>query len=324
MRRREFIALLGGTAAWPFAAHAQQKAVVIGFLGAGTAAKSTSMVGAIKQGLRDNGLVEGREYVFEQRWANGEYERFPAFARDLVEQKAGVIIVTTIAAARAAQRETSIIPIVMGMINDPVGNGLVTSLARPGGNTTGMASLNEDITPKMLESLKTIFPKATEVVVLFNPSNPSNLSMLASLRSSIGNMGVAVRTVEVDTVASLNSLSASTATKKPDVLLVVPDNAIAAMADAIAAFGLQHRIPIISTIDELTRAGGLISYGPNRTEIYRRSGFFVKKVLDGVKPADLPVEQPTRLVLTVNLKTARTLGISIHDTILATADEVIE
>ena len=162
MRRREFIALLGGTAAWPFAAHAQQKAVVIGFLGAGTAAKSTSMVGAIKQGLRDNGLVEGKEYIFEQRWANGEYERFPAFARDLVEQKAGVIIVTTIAAARAAQRETSVIPIVMGMINDPVGNGLVTSLARPGGNTTGMASLNEDITPKMLESLKKTDDKVSD------------------------------------------------------------------------------------------------------------------------------------------------------------------
>ena len=324
MRRREFIALLGGTAAWPFAAHAQQKAVVIGFLGAGTAAKSTSMVDAIKQGLRDNGLVEGREYFFEQRWANGEYERFPAFARDLVEQKAGVIIVTTIAAARAAQRETSVIPIVMGMINDPVGNGLVTSLARPGGNTTGMASLNEDITPKMLESLKTIFPKATEVVVLFNPSNPSNLSMLANLRSSIGNMGVAVRTVEADTAAGLNSVFDSTVAKRPDALLVVPDNAIAAMADAIAAFGLQHRIPIISTIDELTRAGGLISYGPNRTEIYRRSAFFVKKVLDGVKPADLPVEQPTRLVLTVNLKTARTLGLIVPSTLLAIADEVIE
>lgn len=324
MRRRDFITLLGSTAAWPFAAQAQQKLVVIGFLGAGSAAKSASMVGAIKQDLRENGLVEGKEYIFEQRWANGEYERFPAFARDLVEQKAGVIIVTTIAAARAAQRETSVIPIVMGMINDPVGSGLVTSLARPGGNTTGMASLNEDITPKMVESLKTIFPKAVEVVVLFNPSNPSNISMLESLRTSVGHVGVAVRTVEVDTVASLNSLIDSAVTKKTDALLVIPDNAIAAMAEAIAAFGLQHRIPIISTMDELTRAGGLISYGPNRTEIYRRSAFFVKKVLEGVKPADLPVEQPTRLVFAVNLKTAKRLGISIHDTILATADEVIE
>ena len=148
--------------------------------------------------------------------------------------------------------------------------------------------------------------------------------MLEDLRRSIGSIGVAVRTVEADTAASLNNLFASTVTKSPDAILVIPDNAIAAMADAIAAFGLQHRIPVISTIEELTRAGGLISYGPNRTEIYRRSGFFVKKVLDGVKPADLPVEQPTRLVLTVNLKTARMLGISIHYTLLATADEVIE
>ncbi|MDI1261878.1 MAG: ABC transporter substrate-binding protein [bacterium] len=324
MRRRDFIGVLGGTVMWPLAAQAQQKPVVIGFLGSGSAAQSSLMVGAIKQGLRDNGLVEGKEYVFEQRWADGEYERFPAFARDLVEQKAGVIIVTTIAAARAAQRETSVIPIVMGMINDPVGSGLVASLARPGGNTTGMASLNQDITPKMVESLKLLLPGAADVVVLFNPSNPSNLAMLASLRASIGPMGIAVRTAEVGTLASLSGLLDLTVTKRPDALLVVPDNAIAAMADAIAAFGLQHRIPVISTIDELTRAGGLISYGPNRTEIYRRSGFFVKKVLDGVKPADLPIEQPTRLVLTVNLKTARSLGISIHDTILATADEVIE
>lgn len=324
MRRREFMAAIGGVAIWPLAARAQQKSVVIGFLGAGSAEKSVSMVDAIKQGLRENGLVEGKEYVFEQRWANGDYERFPGFARDLVEQKAGVIIVTTIAAARAAQRETSVIPIVMGMINDPVGSGLVASLARPGGNTTGMASLNEDITPKMVESLKIIFPKATDVVVLFNPSNPSNLAMLENLRSSIGNTGIAVRTVEVGTAADLNGLFDATVTKKTDALLVIPDNAIAAMAEAIAAFGLQHRIPVISTISELTRAGGLISYGPNRTEIYRRAAFFVKKVLEGIKPADLPVEQPTRLIRAVNLKTARALGLSIHETILATADEVIE
>ncbi len=283
-----------------------------------------SMVGAIKQGLRENGLVEGKEYSLEQRWADGDYERFAAFARELVEQKVAVIIVTTIAAARAAQRETSVIPIVMGMINDPVGSGLVTSLARPGGNTTGMASLNEDITPKMVESLKGIIPKAAAVVVLFNPLNPSNLAMLANLRTKLGETGIAVRAVEADAPANLNSSVASAVAEKPDAILVVPDNAIAALAEAIAALGLQHQIPVISTIQELTRAGGLISYGPNRIEIYRRSAFFVKKVLDGVKPADLPVEQPTRLVLTVNLKTARALGVSIHETILATADEVIE
>lgn len=322
MHRRDFITLLAGTAAvWPIAAHTQNKLVGIGFLGAGSAANSTSMVGAIKQGLRENGLVEGKDYAFEQRWADGEYERFPAFARDLVEQKVGVIIVTTIAAARAAQRETSVIPIIMGMINDPVGSGLVASLARPGGNTTGMASLNEDITPKMVESLQSVAPKAARVVVVFNPSNPSNLVMLENLRTRIGQIGIAVRAVETD---ALKASLASPVAEKPDALLVVPDNAIAAMAEGIANLGLQHRIPVISTIDELTRAGGLISYGPFRTDIYRRSAFFVKKVLEGVKPADLPVEQPTRLILTVNLKTARTLGISVPDTILATADEVIE
>ena len=241
MQRRDFIALVGAAAAWPLAAYAQQKSVVIGFLGAGSAARSVSMVGAIKQGLRENGLVEGKEYIFEQRWADGDYERFAAFARELVEQKVAVIIVTTIAAARAAQRETSVIPIVMGMINDPVGSGLVTSLARPGGNTTGMASLNEDIAPKMVESLKAIVPKAAAVVALFNPSNPSNLAMLENLRTKLGETGIAVRAVEADAPASLNSSFASAVAEKPDAILVVPDNAIAAMGEAIAALGLQHK-----------------------------------------------------------------------------------
>jgi putative ABC transport system substrate-binding protein len=325
MHRRDFITLVSGAAAmWPLAGRAQQKPVGIGFLGAGAAETSASIVTALKQGLRENGLIEGKDYVFEQRWANGDYERFTAFARELVEQKVGVIVVSTIAAARAARSETSVIPIVMGMINDPVGSGLVASLARPGGNITGTASFNEDVTSKLTEFLQLLAPKATRVVALYNPANPSNLTILARLRARIDPTGIAVRAIEVSNLASLNKAFDPALAQKTDALLVIPDNAIANLNAAVADLGLAHRIPVISTTDELTRAGGLISYGPSRTEIYRRSAYFVKKVLEGVKPADLPIEQPTRFVLTVNLKTARAVGISIPDTILATADEVVE
>jgi putative ABC transport system substrate-binding protein len=325
MQRREFIAVLVGAAAiWPLLARAQQKPVSIGFLGAGARATSATIVDALMQGLRDNGLAEGKGYVLEERWAEGAYERFPAFARELVERKVDVIVVSTIAAARAAQRETSSIPIVMGMINDPVGNGLVASLARPGGNTTGMASLSEDVSTKLVELLQAIAPKAATIVVLFNPANPSNLSMLESLRARLGRIGIAVRSIEASIAANLKTAFDSADAPKADAMLVVPDFAITNMGEAIAAVGLAHRIPVITTTDELTRAGALISYGISRTEIYRRSAYFVKKVLEGVKPADLPVEQPTRFFLLVNLKTARTIGITVPETILATADEVVE
>jgi putative ABC transport system substrate-binding protein len=212
----------------------------------------------------------------------------------------------------------------MGMINDPVGSGLVASLARPGGNITGMASLSEDVSSKLVEFLQGVAPKAAAVAVLFNPENPSNLAMLENLRTRIGRIGVTVRPIAAATPAALNAGFDSAATPKSDALLVVPDNAITNMTAEIAAVGFRYRIPVISTTDEFTRAGGLISYGVLRTEVYRRSAYFVRKVLDGVKPADLPVEQPTRFVLVVNLKTAKAIGITIPDTIIATADEVIE
>jgi putative tryptophan/tyrosine transport system substrate-binding protein len=327
MKRREFILLIGSGAAAalpPLRASAQQKAAAIGFLGAGGADTSAQLVDAFKQGLGENGLVEGKDYVLEPHWAEGEYERFPAFARELVERNARVIVVTTIAAARAAQRATSVIPIVMASINDPVGSGIVASLARPGGNTTGMATLNQDVTPKLVEFAHTLLPKATTIAAFFNPANPSNLAMLDNLRSQTGPIGVSVRAIEVNTLARLNDALAAVVAQQSDALLVVPDAATLNLIQRIAGFGLQHRIPVISTNSDLTSAGGLISYGSSRRETYRRSAYFVKKVLDGVKPADLPVEQPTRVILSINLKTAGILGLAIPDALLATADEVIE
>jgi putative tryptophan/tyrosine transport system substrate-binding protein len=324
MKRREFIAVLSGAVAWPFAAPAQQKSAGIGFLGAGAADTSAPLIEALKQGLLENGLIEGKDYVLEPRWAEGHYELFPAFARELADNGARVIVVGTVAAARAAQRASSTISVVMAIINDPVGSGLVASLARPGGNTTGMASLNQDVTPKQLELLHTVLPKATTIAALFNPTNPSNLSILDNVRVQAARRGITVRDFAVNTPDELNAAFRTIPTQRPDALLVIPDAAIQDLAVHIVILALEHRIPVFSTNPDLTGGGGLISYGVSRRDAYRRSAYFVKKVLDGAKPADLPVEQPTKILLSINLKTAKALGLTIPQSLLATADEVIE
>jgi len=324
MRRREFITILSGAAVWSFAAHAQQKPVKIGFLVAGAADTSGPLIEAVKQGLRENGLIEGKDYVFELRWAEGHYERFPAFARELVDDGCRVIMVTTVAAARAAQRSTPVIPIVMALMNDPVGNGLVASLARPGGNTTGMASLNQDVTPKMLEVLHNAIPKATSIAVLYNPTNPSNEVFRKNVRTQSSPLGITVQDFAVNTPDELSTALDAIGALRPDALLIIPDAGTLDLGGRIVAFGLQHRIPVVSSDADLTSIGGLISYGVSRRESYRRSAYFVKKVLDGVKPADLPVEQPTRILLSVNVKTAKAVGLTLPPSLLVAADQVIE
>ena len=329
MKRREFIMLVGGAAAaspvlWPLPLSAQQKPSSIGFMAAGAADTSQPLIEAVRRGLRENGLVEGKDFVLEPRWAEGHYERFAAHARELTEQGARVIIVTTIAAGRAAQRATSIIPIVMANINDPVGSGLVASLARPGGNTTGLASLYQDVTPKLLEFLHTVLPNATAIAVLFNPANPSNAVFLDKVRVEASPLGIKVQDFSVKTPGELDTAFDAIAVQRPDAVLVIPDAATLDLGVRIAALQLQHRIPVVSTDSDLTSAGGLISYGSSRRENYRRSAYFVKKVLDGAKPADLPVEQPTRILLSVNLKTAKTLGLIVPQNLLVAADELVE
>jgi putative ABC transport system substrate-binding protein len=324
MRRREFITFLGAGAAWPLAARGQKKPASIGFLGAGAAETGAPLIEAVKQGLQENGLVEGRNYVLEPRWAEGHYERFPAFARELTDNGSRLIMVTTVAAAHAAQRATSAIPIVMALMNDPVGNGLVVSLARPGGNTTGMASLNQDVTPKLLELLHTVLPKAATIAALFNPTNPSNGVFLNRVRGLAVPLSITVKDFAVNTPEELNAAFSAMAAQRPDALLVIPDAATLDLGERIAAMALQHRIPVVSSASDLTRAGGLISYGVSRSDAYRRSANFVRKILDGAKPADLPVEQPTRILLSVNLKTAKALGLTVPPSLLVAADDVIE
>jgi putative ABC transport system substrate-binding protein len=212
----------------------------------------------------------------------------------------------------------------MALMNDPVGNGLVASLARPGGNTTGMASLGQDVTPKHLELLHTVLPKATTIAALFNPTNPSNLPILDSVRVQAARQGITVQDFAVNTPDELNVALNTIVTERPDALLVIPDAAIQDLAVHIVSLALQHRIPVISTNSDITGIGGLISYGVSRRDAYRRSAYFVKKVLDGARPADLPVEQPTQVLLSVNLKTAKALGLTVPPSLLVAADEVIE
>ena len=327
MRRREFIRLLAATvAAWPRAARAQPPERVrrIALLGSGAAQSSGIFVDALKQGLFENGLVEGRDYALDIRWADGEYGRFPALAAEAVKQNPSVILATTIAAVRAAQRASPMIPIVMTTSNDPVGAGLVASLARPGGNTTGIANLSEDVTPKVLEILRVVVPSATTIATLLNPANPSNLAMLDKIRAYAATVGAAIQPAELNTPGDLETVFDDIVGQRPDALLVINDAAILDLRERVMALALQNRLPVASSFPELTDAGALVGYGPPRLELYRRSAYYVKRILDGAKPADLPVEQPTRIELSVNLKTAKLLGISLPDSLLARADRVIE
>lgn len=328
MKRRDFIQAFGGAVAslglWPATARAQPKPARIALLGSGAAQSSRIFVDALKQGLADNGLIEGQGYVLDIRWAEGEYGRFPTLAAEAAKQNPNVIVATTIAAVRAAQRASVTIPIVMSTINDPVGAGLIASLGRPGGNTTGIANLSEDLTPKVLEILRAIIPSASVIAALFNPANPSNPAMLEKIRTYAGAAGVTVDPAELRAPKELERVFGAIVGRRPDALLVINDASILDMRMRIMALALQHGLPVASSFPEFTDAGALVGYGPPRLDLYRRAAYYVKRIIDGAKPADLPVEQPTRIELSVNLKTAKTLGITIPDSFLARVDRVID
>jgi putative tryptophan/tyrosine transport system substrate-binding protein len=326
MRRREFIALLGGAAAaWPLAARAQQPAMpVIGFLVSGAADSFAIFVDAFKQGMRDNGMVEDRDYVLDLHFADGDYSRFPTLAAKAAQRKPAVIVVTTISAARAAQRASSTIPIVMTGLIDPVGQGLITSLARPGGNTTGLANLAQDVMPKLVEILRGTFPAIKVIAVLFNPANPANRELSKAMPAQASSIGVTVRLVEFRGAGELDATFAPLTQQPPEALVVMSDAALYDLREPISALALKHRLPAIAYVPEFTDAGALMSYGPPRRAMYHRAAGYVKKILTGAKPADLPVEQPTQAELSINLRMAKALGITIPDTVLARADRVIE
>jgi putative ABC transport system substrate-binding protein len=327
MRRREFITLFGGVAvAWPLAAWAQKAPVVIGFLGSQAAApppKDPQTI-ALNQGFLDYGLIQGRDFVFEQRFTAGDDERFPEFARDLARLQARMILANTPAGVRAGQRLDPPIPVVMVIMNDPVGAGLVASLAHSGNHTTGTASLHEDVTPKLLEFLREIVPNARVLGVLFNPLNATNPIILENLRVKADSVGVKVLPIAFKPRDDLDALFAVLGAQHLDALQIIADPGIVDLKHRITALAAAHRLPLFSSSVLIVEAGGLVSYGASVNKILRRTGYYVKKILEGANPTDLPIEQPTGLELIINLKTAKMLGIEIPATLLARADQVIE
>src|SRR5262245_40348289 len=328
MRRREFVTLIGGAAAGLScaAARAQEPArPVIGFLASGSADSFAIYVDAFKQGMLDNGLVENRDYMLDLRFANGDYSRFPTLASEVAQRKPAAIIVTTISAARAAQRATATIPIVMTGLIDPVGVGLIASLARPGGNTTGLSNMAQDVMPKLVEILRATLPTIRTIAILFNPTNPANRELMSKqIPTNAGSIGMTLHPVEFRGSKELDATFAALRQHPPEALVVMSDAALYDLRERISALALKYRLPTIAYVPEFTDAGALMSYGPPRRAMYRRSADYVKKILAGAKPADLPVEQPTQIELSINLQTAKTLGITIPDGLLARPDRIVD
>ena len=326
MRRRDFITLIGGAATgWPLVARAQQPATVarIGYLGLGPASAVSSRVEALRAGLRDLRWVEGKNLVFEFRWADN-VDQLPGLAADLVRMKVDVIFATSSTLVEAARQATKTIPIVFATHADPIGSGHVASLPRPGGNITGLSELTTEIDAKALEILKEVVPQSTRIGVLWNPTTPSQVPGLQSVKAAGERLGLALSIVSTATVEDLDAAFASMARENVGGVFVMPAPVTVSFRARLAELALKRRLPTIFGNKENVVAGGLMSYGVDRNDLTRRAALYIDKILKGAKPADLPVEQPTKFELVINLKTARALGLEINPQLLATADEVIE
>ena len=329
MRRRQVIKLLGGAAAaWPLAAQAQQPGKIwrIGLLSglARPPSFQSSYFGGFLEGMRELGYVDGPDFIVEWRFADGHYERFPDLAAELVRLNVDVIVVTASSAIRVVQHATSTIPIVMGYSIDPIGNGLVESLAHPGGNTTGLSSSQEDTIAKQIGLLVAAVPGITRMGVLVNPSNPSHSENLKTAEASGARARLTVVAVEARNQSEVESAFSVMYGQRVGGLVVLPDSLFTNRREGIAELALRQRLPSIYGEREYVETGGLMSYGESLREFFRRAATVVDKILKGTKPADLPIEQPTRFFLVINLKTAKAIGLEIPPTLLATADEVIE
>jgi putative tryptophan/tyrosine transport system substrate-binding protein len=325
MRRRTFIAALGGAAVWPLVVRGQQPATpVIGFLNSGAAEQYVDVVAAVLQGLRDTGYVEDRNVAIKYRWASGQYDRLPALAADLADHPVSVLIALGSAAAVAAQGLASAIPIVFAMGGDPVRLGLVAALNRPGTNMTGVISLATALNEKRLELVRELVPTATNVAILVNPENPLVQTGVGDLQAAAGAIGQKIQVVNAASASDLAPAFAGLAQKQTDALLLIDDQFFFSVRDQLLRLAAQHRLPMISAWRVFVAAGGLISYGTNYTALYRQVGLYAGRILKGEKPADLPVVQVTNIELVINLKTANALGLTVPPQLLARADEVIE
>src|SRR6516165_5445351 len=325
MKRRAFITLLGGAAAWPLAAHAQQTARLptIGFLGSATLLVESQRVAAFVQRLRQLGWIENRNVAIEYRWAEGRTERFTELAAEFARLKVDLIVASTTPAVIAAKQATSVIPIVITTANDPVGTGLVASLARPGGNVTGLSNQLADTAAKRLEFLRQVVPGLRRLAILGNVNNPGVVLETRETQVAATAMGLEATTLEIrraeDIAPLLEALKG-----RADALYVASDPLLNTNRIRINTLALGARLPTMHGVRDYVEAGGLMSYGTNIVNQYRRAADYTDKILRGAKPGELPVEQPTKFDLVINLTTAKALGLTVSDKLLSLADEVIE
>jgi putative tryptophan/tyrosine transport system substrate-binding protein len=323
MKRREFIGLVGGAAAWPLTGSAQQargKIVTIGIL----AIEPWPPIDTFRKALDDLGYIEGKNVRFEYRYAKGDNERLPELANDLVGLNVDVILTWGTDAVLAAKQATTTIPIVMGVIGDPLGIGIVTNLAHPGGNVTGLSLSSAELEAKRLQLLKEVVPGLSRVAILFNPTNHYMPLALQSAQKGAQVLHVSLAVYEVYDTTTLDAAFVTLTKDRPDAFLVPADTFLVSQRSRIAQFAIENKLPSVYTFREYIETGGLFAYTPNYNDLFRRAASYVDKILKGAKPGDLPIEQPRGFYLSINLKTARALGLTVPRRLLAGADEVIE
>jgi len=318
------LALAALIAALPAAAEEPGKAYRVGFIGNSTAALESNLVQPFREGLRELGYVEGRDLAIEYRWAEGDYGRLPALVADLIAQKVDVLVTAGTPAALAVKRATTTIPLVMVAVGDPVGTGLVASLARPGGNLTGLVSIAPDLEGKRLELLREVAPKLSVVSVLMNPANPFHALSEKQVRAAAGVLHIRAHLVRVRTASELDQAFEAILRERSGGLIMLADRVFLHNRARIADFATRNRLPGVYAYSELVVGGGLMSFGPSYPGMHRRAAYFVDKILKGARPADLPMEQPEKFELIVNLKTARIFGLTIPQSVLLRADQLIE
>jgi putative ABC transport system substrate-binding protein len=325
LRRRQIIGLLGGAAAWPVAARAQQDIPLVGFMSGRASETDTHLVAAVREGLRDHGFIEGQNLRIEFRWARGEYERLPALAAELVALRVAVLVALGgDSSAAAARQATATIPIVFGSGSDPVKVGLVESLSRPGGNATGYTLLTNQMETKRVGLLHELVPGVAFFGALLNPHFPPVADQLRQIEEATRTIGLQLLVTKASNDVELNEAFASLVQQRVGAILVAADPYFDTRRDKIVALAAQSRLPAMYQFREFAVAGGLISYGPNNTEMYRHAGGYVGRILRGAKPADLPVLQPTQFELVINAKTANALNLVVPNSMQLLANEVIE